>query len=246
MEGGFIATALLRRGRRPEPIMTTRLFLVRHGATTLSAEDRFAGATNVDLSDEGRRQASGLAERLADQPIAEVYSSPMKRTIETASILAAPHGRQPQLRDGLREISHGRWEGMTRSEVESRFAGEYAEWEADPFTFAPEGGESGVNVLARALPVVREIIIAHRDETVLVVSHKATIRLVLASLLGFDARGYRDRLDQHPCCLNILDFKDTWRARLMLFNDVSHYEGVPEIILKGHLSKWWDMGSAVE
>lgn len=226
--------------------MTTRLFLVRHGATTLSAEDRFAGETNVDLSDEGRRQASGLAERLADKQIAQVYCSPMNRTIETASIIAAPHGLEPQRRDGLREISHGRWEGMTRKEVEATHASEYDDWESDPFTFAPVGGESGLNVLARALPIIREIVVNHPNETVLVVSHKATIRLVLASLLGFDARGYRDRLDQHPCCLNILDFKDTVRARLMLFNDVSHYEGVPDIILKGHLSKWWDSGEASE
>ena len=60
-------------------------------------------------------------------------------------------------------------------------------------------------------------------QRVLVVSHKATIRLLLSSLLGFDARGYRDRLDQAPACLNVLDFKDAVRARLMLFNDTSHY-----------------------
>ena len=79
-------------------------------------------------------------------------------------------------------------------------------------------------MLARALPVVREIVVAHAGETVLVVSHKATLRLILSSLLGFDARGYRDRLDQSPACLNVVDFKDPVRARLMLFNDISHYQ----------------------
>ena len=93
---------------------------------------------------------------------------------------------------------------------------------------------------AASLPVIRDIVVRHEGEAVLVVSHKATIRLLISSLLGFDARGYRDRLDQHPCCLNILDFKDPVRARLMLFNDVSHYEDVPERILTAHLSKWWD------
>lgn len=132
---------------------------------------------------------------------------------------------------------------MRRSEVEHAFTEEYAAWEADPFTFAPEGGEAGLNVLARALPVIREIVVRHGDETVLVVSHKATIRLLISSLLGFDARGYRDRLDQHPCCLNILDFRDTTRARLMLFNDVSHYEGIPERMTRQHLTKWWDAPS---
>jgi probable phosphoglycerate mutase len=217
----------------------TRLYLIRHGATTASAEDRFAGSTDVDLSDEGRRQASLLGERLADEPLAAVYCSPMKRTRDTARAIAAPHGIECIARDGLREIDHGRWEGLTRTEVEARFGSEYETWEADPFTFAPEDGESGLAVMARALPVVREVVVAHAGRAVAIVSHKATIRLILCSLLGIDARGYRDRLDQSPACLNALDFKDPVRARLMLFNDTSHYAGRPGRPGAG-LSKWWD------
>jgi probable phosphoglycerate mutase len=219
--------------------MATRLLLVRHGATQLTAEDRFSGAIGVDLSDEGRAQVARLSERLASERLAAVYCSPLSRTVETASILARPHGLPLQHRDGLREISHGRWEGLTRREVEERFPGEYDAWETDPFTFAPEGGESGVAVLARALPDIRQIVTAHPDERVLVVSHKATLRLIIASLLGFDGRGYRDRLDQSPACLNVMDFKDPARARLMLFNDVSHYAHEPRRP-ESNLSKWWE------
>jgi broad specificity phosphatase PhoE len=217
----------------------TRLFLVRHGATQLSAEDRFAGSTDVDLSDEGRAQASRLAERLRDDRVVAVYCSPLRRTRDTAAALATPHGVEPIEDAGLREIDHGHWEGLTRSEVESRFHDEYARWEEDPFTFAPEGGECGLDVMARSLPVIRRIVETHRGQNVVVVSHKATIRLVISSLLGFDARGYRDRLDQAPACLNVLDFKDPVRARLMLFNDVSHYGDHPG---RPHsrLSRWWE------
>jgi broad specificity phosphatase PhoE len=218
----------------------TRIYLVRHGATLLSAEDRFAGNIGAELSDEGRWQATRLGERLRDQQITAVYSSPLSRTVDTARIIGATCHLTPTLRDGLREISHGHWEGLTRQEVEARFCPEYEAWEQDPFTFAPEGGESGVSVLARALPAIREIVTSHTGGRVLVVSHKATIRLVLSSLLGFDARGYRDRLDQAPACLNVLDFKDAVRARLMLFNDTSHYADRPR--LTDHsLSKWWDV-----
>jgi broad specificity phosphatase PhoE len=219
--------------------MATRLLLVRHGATTLSAEDRFAGATDIPLSDEGRSQAAALAERLRDDPIDAIYCSPMRRTLETASIIAEPHRLTPVSRPALREIDHGHWEGLTRHEVESRFKDEYARWEEDPFSTAPSGGECGVDVMARALPVVRAIVEAHHDQQVIVVSHKATIRLIISSLLGFDARGYRDRLDQAPACLNVLDFKDPVRARLMLFNDVSHYADYPRSP-RANLSKWWD------
>lgn len=218
--------------------------MVRHGATVLSAEDRFAGATEVDLSDEGREQTHRLAQRLSPEKIAAVYASPLGRTVETAQILAAPHNLEVQIRDGLREISHGRWEQMTRREVEEKFPEEAAEWEKDPYTFAPLGGESGLAVTARALPVLIDLVRQHPGENILVVSHKATIRLLLSSLLGFDPRRYRDNLDQNPAALNIVDFRDASRARLTLFNDTSHYseagEAIPSVP-EQRLSKWWNL-----
>src|SRR5215213_8458613 len=217
----------------------TRLYMIRHGATELSAEDRFAGSVDVELSEEGKFQAGRLAERLADDSIAAVYCSFLTRAAQTATILASPHQLPLTQEDGLREIHHGHWESMRRADVEAQFPDEYAAWEEDPFTFAPQGGEAGVNVIARALPVIREIVLEHRGQNILVVSHKATLRLIISSLLGFDERGYRDRLDQSPACLNVLDFKDPVRARLMLFNDVSHYVDEP-LRSSGRLSKWWD------
>ena len=224
---------------------STRLFIVRHGATVLTAEDRFAGATDAQLSDEGREQARRLAARLTRETIRAVYASPLGRTVETARLLAAPHGLEVQTRPELREISHGRWEQLTRHEVEQRFPEEAAAWDEDPYTFAPEGGESGLAVTARALPALIAIVRAHPGECVVVVSHKATIRLLLSSLLGFDPRRYRDNLDQSPAALNIVDFRDPVRARLSLFNDTSHYtQGGMSI--PGHptarLSRWWDDG----
>ena len=224
----------------------TRVLIVRHGATVLSVEDRFAGETDVELSDEGREQTRHLAQRLSREKIAAAYASPLGRTMETARILAAPHGLDVQIRDGLREISHGHWEQMTRREVEEKFPEEAAEWEKDPYTFAPLGGESGLAVTARALPVLIDLVRQHPGENILVVSHKATIRLLLSSLLGFDPRRYRDNLDQKPAALNIVDFRDATRARLTLFNDTSHYDkagrAIPEIP-ESRLSKWWNMRS---
>ncbi len=218
--------------------------MVRHGATVLSAEDRFAGETDVELSEEGREQTRRLARRLADVPFAGIFASPLARTRETAAILAEPHRVEVHVRDGLREISHGRWEQMTRSEVSERFPEEAAAWENDPYTFAPQGGESGLAVTARALPVLIELVRQFPGQEILVVSHKATIRLLLSSLLGFDPRRYRDALDQKPAALNIVDFRDPTCARLALFNDTSHYDpsgfAIPATATAG-LSKHWDM-----
>lgn len=219
--------------------MTTRVYLVRHGATPLAAEDRFAGATDVELSEIGHQQAERLGARLAHEPIGAIYASPMKRTVATARHIAAPHGLEVKTDDGLREIDHGRWEGLTRSEVEQRFPDEYAAWDRDPFTFAPEGGEPGVRVMARALPAIRAIVGANVGKPIVIVSHKATIRLVLCAFLGIDARGYRDRLDQDPACLNAIDFKDPVRVRLVTFNDISHY-ATAHSPTGARLSKWFD------
>ena len=222
--------------------VNTRIFLIRHGATTLTAEDRFAGSTDVPLSDEGREQARHLGARLSSETVAAVYASNMSRTMETAGFLAEPHGLEVQPRPGLREISHGHWEQMTRQEVDQRFPEESAAWEADPYTFAPKDGESGLAVTARALPALLEIVRIHSGQQVIVVSHKATIRLLLSSLLGFDPRRYRDNLDQNPAALNIVDFKSTVRPRLTLFNDTSHYTAAGLAIPAfptARLSKWW-------
>ena len=224
------------------PMSVTRIFLIRHGATVLTAEDRFAGATDVELSDEGRGQVRRLAERLSLIPVDAIYASPLGRTMETAGILAAPHGKDVLARDGLKEISHGHWEQMTRKEVEAAYPDEAAAWDRDPYTYAPPDGESGLAVTARDLPALLDIVSRHEGKPVIVVSHKATIRLLLSSLLGFDPRRYRDNLDQDPAALNIVDFKDPVRARLMLFNDSSHYSetGLALPATAGAcLSKWW-------
>jgi broad specificity phosphatase PhoE len=202
----------------------TRVFLVRHGATPLTADDRFAGSSDVPLGPEGLVQVERLAERLAAAPIAAVYSSPLRRTVATATVVAAPHGLTPVLVDDLREIDHGRWEGLRRDEVRHLYPEEYADWERDPVDCAPLGGETGRQVLVRALPVMTGIIRRHAGQSVLVVAHKATNRLLIAQWLGIDLHGYRDRIEQLPGCLNLLDFRSPDQARLVLLNDVSHYD----------------------
>ena len=211
----------------------------------LSAEDRFAGATNVELSEAGREQAQALSRRLADQPIAAFYASPLDRTMETARILAAPHDRAVEPDAGFLEINHGVWEGLTRQVAETKFGDMYVKWEEDPYNFAPEGGETGLAVTARAMPALLQAVRAHAGKTICVVSHKATIRLLLGAILGFDARRYRDHLDLNPASLTILDFRDAMSARLTLFNDVAHYAldglAIPPMP-GGRLSKVWGEG----
>ncbi len=202
----------------------TTIFLIRHGATVLSLEDRFAGSSDVALSDEGRMQAELLGRRLAVERISAVYCSDMHRAIDTATYVAKPHDLVPIQRPALREIGHGRWEGMIHQEVERTYAGEYQAWDADPLLAAPPGGETGLTVLARSLPALRQIILDHPDQTVAIVSHKATNRLLLCSVLGIDPRLYRARIAQDTACLNKIEFRDPMNARVTLLNDICHYK----------------------
>jgi probable phosphoglycerate mutase len=201
---------------------STRVLLVRHGGTTSSDAGLFAGSTDVELSDSGRTQVERLAARLAREDIRAAYCSDLQRAVATAIALCAPHGVAPAPTAALRELDHGHWEGLSHEEVERRFAVEYRAWSADPLAYAPPGGQSGIAVLSRALPALTQIVARHADETVLVVSHTATNRLLLCALLGIDPRRYRDRLAQDLACLNVLEFRSPSDARLLLMNDTSH------------------------
>ena len=203
--------------------MTTRVLLVRHGATVATGDDSFNGETDVALSEAGREQARSLGRRLASERIDAFYASPLSRAMDTARLIAATHGGEVVPVPALREVSHGQWERKLRAEVERLYPEEYRRWESDPFSFAPEGGETGLAVIARALPALQEIVGSHPGERVLVVSHKATIRLLIAVLLGIDPRNYRDRMEASPAGLTVLEFRDSTAARLRLFNDTSHY-----------------------
>ena len=201
----------------------TRILLVRHGATTSTADDRFAGSSDVELSAEGVMQVTKLSQRLAGARIDAAYCSHMRRAIVSATIIARPHDITPIAWPELREIDHGHWEGVPHKEVEQKFAAEYAAWSADPLNTAIPGGESGRNVLARAKAAMERIVREHAGQSVLVVSHKATNRLLLADWLGFDPRCYRDRLAQDLAAVNIILFRGAAGPQVQLVNDTSHY-----------------------
>ena len=199
---------------------------MRHGATTSTADDRFAGSSDVELSPDGIAMLNKLSRRLAGVRIDAAYCSQMHRAIASATIIAKPHGITPVARKDLREIDHGHWEGVPHKEVEQEYAAEYAAWSADPLNTTIPGGESGRDVLNRARAAMDEIVAKHAGQTVLVVSHKATNRLLLADWLGFDPRRYRDRLAQDLACLNIILFRGAAEPQVQLLNDTSHYAAV--------------------
>ena len=156
----------------------------------MTAEDRFSGAIGAELSDEGRRQAARLGDRLQDDGIVAVYASPLARSADTARIIAGACGVQPVMNDGLRGsvMDPG---SLTRREVEERFPGDYAAWEEDPFTFAQRGPSQGCGAGAGPA-LVRRIVTAHQGQSVLV-ARTGNDPPAPVSVCLHRRPGYRDR-----------------------------------------------------
>lgn len=185
-----------------------KLFFIRHGETTHSKIGGYCGDLNPDLTEDGSKMAQQFAETYADLDWAAVYVSPMQRTLSTAKFLCDRTGLTPQIREGIKELAYGKWEGKTPDEVNQEFHDDYIRWLTDPGWNAPTGGEKGIEVARRSSEVIREIQERHETGNVLVVSHKATIRIMICSLLGIDAGRFRDRIAMPVGGVSVVEFRE--------------------------------------
>ena len=184
------------------------LYFLRHGETEASRTGGYCGVVDVDLTPEGHQMAADFGAAYKSLPWAAVFASPLRRTVDTAKPLCAAAGLEMQVRDGLREIAYGQWEGKTPEEVNRRFHDDYVRWLADPGWNAPTGGERGVDIARRSSRVLEEIEQTYAEGNVLVVSHKATVRIMICSLLGIDVGRFRDRIDLPVAAVNIVAMTD--------------------------------------
>jgi broad specificity phosphatase PhoE len=150
--------------------------------------------------------AKAFADAYRSVPWTAVYVSPMKRTIATAQPLCDALGLEMQLRPGLEEIHYGKWEDKSVDFVKEHYWDDYIHWLAEPAWNPPTGGETSVEIASRASLVIAEIQKKYATGNVLVVSHKATIRIILCDLLGIDLGRYRDRIDMLAGAVSIVKF----------------------------------------
>ncbi|OAH96181.1 histidine phosphatase family protein [Methylomonas methanica] len=201
--------------------MSLKIYLLRHGETAYSQRGAFCGSLDPDLTAEGKAMAQAFADVYRTTTWSDVYVSPMQRAIATAQPLCDVAGLTMQFRNGLREISYGAWEDQEQDYVNQRYAEDYLRWQTDPAWNPPSGGETAMQIAARALPVITEIQTQYKTGNVLLVSHKATIRILLCSLLGIDLGRYRDRINALAASVSIIKFTD-YGPMLEVLGDRNH------------------------
>ena len=187
--------------------MSLKLHLLRHGQTAFSRANAFCGAgLDPELTADGQAMAQAFAAAYKSVPWTAVYASPLRRTVATAQPLCTAAGIQMELRDDLKEIHYGKWEGQTIADVNEKYHDDYIRWSADPAWNAPTDGEPAVAIARRALKVIEEITQRCNTGNVLLVSHKATIRIILCSLLGIDTGRFRYRLSCPVGSVTVVEF----------------------------------------
>jgi broad specificity phosphatase PhoE len=170
----------------------SRIVLVRHGETVWHAENRYAGSSDIELSDHGREQAQALSQWAANAGLERLYVSPLLRARETARPSEAVLCMQGIVDSRLREIAFGEGEGLTSREMSKRFPAEYAAFRRDPVKHHLPGGEDPMAAIARGRAALQEIASqAGPRARVLVVTHNTLIRLLLCDLLGIPPARYR-------------------------------------------------------
>jgi probable phosphoglycerate mutase len=169
----------------------TRLVLTRHGQTVWHRENRYAGSSDIALTDTGRQQADRLAAWTRATRPAAVVSSPLGRALATAQPSAAVLGSEPVVVEDLREVDFGMAEGRTLSELRADDPDMVARFREDPVTHHFPGADPPAAAAARASEALRGVAAKYPGATVLVVAHNTLIRLALCQLLGIDVRTYR-------------------------------------------------------
>jgi broad specificity phosphatase PhoE len=163
----------------------TEIILVRHGETEWNRQEVFRGRLDVDLNDTGRRQAELLGEHLSGVKLDAVYSSPLKRALETADRIARHHRLEVQIAQGLIDFDYGEWQGLPKEAVKTKYKELYTQWTKKPHQASIPGGESLDSITERAIGAVNEVIAKYQG-TVVLVSHRVVNKVLICALLGLD------------------------------------------------------------
>jgi len=183
----------------------TRLILIRHGETILSAEFRYVGHLDVDITENGIEQMHKLRHRFINEGINALYCSNLMRAKKGAEIIGSSHHLQPIVCPEFREINLGIWEGLTRDEIIRSYPEEYNRRLEDLAYNRIKGGESFEDLQKRVMKKLSCIITELKGKTIMLVAHGGVNRVILFDALHLDLQ-LLPRIDQTYGCVNIIDY----------------------------------------
>jgi len=201
----------------------TEIILVRHGETEWNVNEVFRGSLDIELNQTGIKQAKLLAEYLSNLKIDAIYSSPLKRALATAEIIATYHKLNVEIAPGLIDFDYGKWQGLPHQEVKDKYKKLYAEWINSPEKVKIPAGGSLNDVRKRATGVVDNVI-AKYEGTVILVSHRVVNKVLICALLGLDnSHFWNIRLD--TCGITTFIYENE-RFILTKHNDTSYLKPI--------------------
>src|SRR4030043_816955 len=205
-----------------------KLILARHGETTWNVEKVFRGRADVSLDEVGIKQAELLGKYLSDWGLGAIYSSPVKRALDTANIVARYQKVSVRIAEGLTDFDFGEWQSLAEQQVRRLYPDLFNEWHNNPDKVRMSGGESLEDVRRRAVEVVNDIVSRHQGN-VLLVSHRVVIKVLICCLLGLDNSHFRN-INQDVGGITIFDYVDG-RFVLTRHNDTSHLRELKKSVL---------------
>jgi broad specificity phosphatase PhoE len=206
----------------------TRIYLVRHGQTEWNRELRFRGRADITLDENGRKQASAISDALTGKGINAIYTSPLRRSIETARPVAAVFHLEIENHQGFIDINYGEWEGLAYDEVRQRYANLYREWEERPHLVKFPNGESLEEVRRRSVAAFMEVVEKNSGNSIIIIPHRVINKVLLCALLGI-SNAYFWSIRQDTGCINVIEYSNR-RFVLVRMNDICHLRGIiPEM-----------------
>jgi phosphoserine phosphatase len=202
----------------------TKILLTRHGHVPGIKPARFRGRAPLELTELGRAQAAAVADRIAGGGwrVRKIYTSPLKRCIDTGAAIAAACGAGAEICDDLNDIDYGAWQFKTLASAKKDDPGIFASWFATPQLVRFPHGEALQDVAARAANALRFVLARHVRDTIVLVGHDSINRVLLLQLLGLPLSAYQ-RLEQTPCCLNEIDMRGG-EVCLVRLNETHHLD----------------------
>lgn len=198
----------------------TRIFIVRHGETDGNQKKIYRGHWDLPLNQNGQAQVKKAGKALKSVHLDAIYTSPLKRAVQTAEAVAAHQDVEPEEDESLIDIDYGEWTKLPDAEVAEKFPEQYQQWKQSPETVLFPGGEGLPSVRARVEPALKQLAEEHPDQTIALASHRVPIKLLICAALGLpDSAFWQIQID--TASISALDYIDG-RFNMIFSNETCH------------------------